>query len=263
MNTDIRIDVTFPTHRKTVRLRHLVGDRAVEHLLRLWVAAATGAPSGRLERWTLDDVEAAAAWEGKPGQLSEALESCGWLERHEGTLVLHDWTIHQPWVTGAPDRREAAIKAGKASAKKRREKYGSAQPIPNAYRTGCSNDPEPNARTPSPSPSPNKEKPPSSSSTTDPEFNSFWSAFPKKLGKLAAWKAWTKTKRPPLDEILKVLNRQKNSDQWLRDNGQYVPNPATWITGRRWEDEFGTPEAVHDESGPIFGNYRDVTHEHP
>jgi hypothetical protein len=29
----------------------------------------------------------------------------------------------------------------------------------------------------------------------------------------------------------------KNSQQWTKDNGQFIPMPATWLNGRRWEDE--------------------------
>lgn len=37
--------------------------------------------------------------------------------------------------------------------------------------------------------------------------------------------------------MLKAIEVQKKSDQWQRDNGQYIPYPATWLNGRRWEDE--------------------------
>ncbi len=70
-------------------------------------------------------------------------------------------------------------------------------------------------------------------------FIEFWSAYPKKVGKGAAEKAWSKIK-PDFELHLKILSaieRQKTSEQWLRDNGQYIPNPATWLNQRRWEDE--------------------------
>ncbi|MUU13084.1 MAG: hypothetical protein EP146_18340 [Oscillibacter sp.] len=37
--------------------------------------------------------------------------------------------------------------------------------------------------------------------------------------------------------ILAALERQKCSDRWQRDGGQYIPDPTTWLNGRRWEDE--------------------------
>lgn len=70
-------------------------------------------------------------------------------------------------------------------------------------------------------------------------FEQFWSAYPKKTAKQQALKAWQKIK--PDDEfvrkILSALEQHKKSAQWLKDNGQYIPYPATWLNGRRWEDD--------------------------
>lgn len=70
-------------------------------------------------------------------------------------------------------------------------------------------------------------------------FDRFWEAYPRRQGKEAARKAWTKI-RPDdalLAEMLAALERQRASDQWRRDGGQFIPYPATWLNGRRWEDE--------------------------
>lgn len=67
-------------------------------------------------------------------------------------------------------------------------------------------------------------------------FNEFWLAYPKKTGKDAALKAW-RLKRPRIDDVMYALSWQRKSWQWLRDNGQYIPNPATYINQGRWQDE--------------------------
>ena len=68
-------------------------------------------------------------------------------------------------------------------------------------------------------------------------FNQFWDAYPKKVSKQAAIKAWNRLK--PSAElvmvILSALSKQKKLDQW--QNQQYIPNPASWLNGKRWEDE--------------------------
>ncbi len=69
------------------------------------------------------------------------------------------------------------------------------------------------------------------------DFLSFWAAYSRKVGKGAAWASWKKAKRPPLVEILKSVELHKGSRQWQRDNGQFIPHPATWLNQRRWEDE--------------------------
>jgi len=69
-------------------------------------------------------------------------------------------------------------------------------------------------------------------------FEEFWSAYPRKASKPQAIKAWKKQKltRKNLPDILAGLERVRGSDQWQRDNGQYIPHPATWLNNRRWED---------------------------
>lgn len=70
-------------------------------------------------------------------------------------------------------------------------------------------------------------------------FEEFWKFYPKKVGKGAALKAWAKISAPcnTLYLILEALKWQKASEQWTRDNGQYIPHPATYLNQRRWEDE--------------------------
>lgn len=69
-------------------------------------------------------------------------------------------------------------------------------------------------------------------------FEVFWGAYPKKVAKQDAINAFTKLN--PDETLLKAmllsLGGVKNSPDWLKDGGKYVPYPATWINGRRWED---------------------------
>ena len=67
-------------------------------------------------------------------------------------------------------------------------------------------------------------------------FELFWEAYPKKVGKGAAEKSW-KTQKPEIVIILKAIESQKQSPQWKKEAGQFIPNPATWINQKRWEDE--------------------------
>jgi len=72
------------------------------------------------------------------------------------------------------------------------------------------------------------------------QFELFWQAYPKKKAKDAARKAWLKIK---LDEqllaiILTAIETAKKSNQWMKDNEQYIPLPASWLNGKRWEDEY-------------------------
>lgn len=77
---------------------------------------------------------------------------------------------------------------------------------------------------------------------SDNGFAIFWSAYPKHKGKADALKAWGKIK--PSAELQatmgKALEAQKQSEQWRKDGGQYIPMPSTWLNGKRWEDEVQT-----------------------
>ena len=77
------------------------------------------------------------------------------------------------------------------------------------------------------------------SSTYSDDFLEFWSAYPKKVGKGSAYKIFNKLKltKKEKNAILTALIWQKKSEQWLKDNGQFIPHPATYLNQRRWEDE--------------------------
>ena len=72
-------------------------------------------------------------------------------------------------------------------------------------------------------------------------FDEFWQAYPKKVGKGYAFECFKKTKptRKLVDIMLEAIKKQKKSDMWKRDKGQYIPNPSTWLNQKRWEDDLG------------------------
>jgi hypothetical protein len=67
-------------------------------------------------------------------------------------------------------------------------------------------------------------------------FAEFWCAYPKKVGKAQAEKTWQK-EMPNIDLVLNALQWQKESKQWLKNAGQFIPNPATYLNQHRWLDE--------------------------
>ena len=75
-------------------------------------------------------------------------------------------------------------------------------------------------------------------------FSEFWILYPKKQAKAAAEKAYLKIKpdRDLFEKMKKALEAQKASFDWKKENGRYIPLPATWLNGKRWEDEL---EDVH------------------
>jgi len=75
-------------------------------------------------------------------------------------------------------------------------------------------------------------------------FDEFWSAYPKKVGKVAALRLWKSLKvNGNLKAVLSAIAAQKATDQWKKDGGQFIPLPATWLRQGRWDDEVGTVAA--------------------
>ena len=68
------------------------------------------------------------------------------------------------------------------------------------------------------------------------EFESFWQLYPRKEGKQKAKAAYIKS-NVELGVLLGALGRQMSCEQWQRENGRFIPMPATWLNQRRWEDE--------------------------
>ena len=103
---------------------------------------------------------------------------------------------------------------------------------------------------------PESESNPNTNPNTNPNptraqnaaFDAFWSAYPRKSGKEAARKAFSRVS-VDLGTLLSAIEAQKKTMQWRRDGGQYIPYPATWLNQGRWEDE---PDVGYDpDSGGL------------
>jgi hypothetical protein len=76
----------------------------------------------------------------------------------------------------------------------------------------------------------------------DALFDSFWEAYPRKVAKQDAAKAFEKL-APDADLselILSAIRVQSSSEAWTKDGGKFIPHAATWINGKRWMDDAGT-----------------------
>ena len=75
-------------------------------------------------------------------------------------------------------------------------------------------------------------------------FLTFWTAYPRREGKGKAEESWKKMGCTAiLAQILKAVEAAKTTEQWKKDNGQFIPMPATWLNQKRWEDEPATAPA--------------------
>lgn len=70
------------------------------------------------------------------------------------------------------------------------------------------------------------------------DFEEWWKHYPRKIAKGDARRAWQQTAsvRPLLDRLIRAVIVAKASEQWQKDEGQFIPYPATWLRGERWDD---------------------------
>jgi hypothetical protein len=93
----------------------------------------------------------------------------------------------------------------------------------------------------------------------DPKgFTEFWAAYPRKVGKQAARRAWVRARKNGLGELsieqlVEIIEEHKKSDAWTRENGRFVPNPSTWLNQGRWDDVVAATGAHSGSQNPGNG----------
>ena len=123
------------------------------------------------------------------------------------------------------ERRSAEFNSAEQRSTEAAYTYSNSNPYPNPY-------PNPN-----PYPHPNtKKKRSARGQSVSGDFERFWQAYPRKVAKQAARRAFARVD-VPLERLLQALEQQKTETQWQRENGRYIPHPVTWLNQGRWEDE--------------------------
>lgn len=95
----------------------------------------------------------------------------------------------------------------------------------------------------------NKIKTSSPKRLSDDTFDVFWKVYPKKVSKADALKAWKKIDVGLLEKIMVALSAHRCCEQWVKDNGQFIPNAATWLNKQKWEDEVNPYVAGQTNTG--------------
>jgi hypothetical protein len=91
------------------------------------------------------------------------------------------------------------------------------------------------------------------------DFDLFWQMYPRRVAKVAALKAWTKLKTADREAAIAAL--PAHVEDWSGRDMDKVPHPATWLNGRRFEDELQPrkpkqPELTDHEFFRIHGYSR-------
>ena len=153
LSNDIRLDVGFLRNLKTIKFSRSLGGSMSDPvicMLRLWMYCSERHKKGVMEGMDRLDLEAAAGWTGMQGAFSEHAISMLWVdEASDGTLSIHDWKDHQPYIYHH-DRRSEIAKSG-AVARWDKKKKRIVNATSNATSNAGSN---PGSNAPSPAPAP-------------------------------------------------------------------------------------------------------------
>jgi hypothetical protein len=78
-------------------------------------------------------------------------------------------------------------------------------------------------------------------------FEQFHAAYPRHVAKADAEKAWRQVVKP--EEVPAILARIEINKlgEWKGMEKRFIPHPASWLRGRRWNDEI--------EKGAVNGNH--------
>jgi hypothetical protein len=78
------------------------------------------------------------------------------------------------------------------------------------------------------------------------QFERFWSAYPKKVGKREALDAFCRIAPDEalLSRMIDTLSLFSKSKQWTMEDGRYVPHPKKWLEGEHWTDELDKTETA-------------------
>ena len=92
------------------------------------------------------------------------------------------------------------------------------------------------------------------------KFDLFYKPYPKKKSKGDAEKAFKAIKPDTdlLNKIIESIEKAKNSHDWKKDNGKWIPYPASWLRAKGWEDELSEYKPKSDNhNGFSEKNYQE------
>lgn len=243
------LDPDFLDHWKTRMLVDLLGGDqcAPMYVLRLWGHCQ----SRRAIEFEIPPVALKAICHAPhdANALEQALSQAGFLERQGNTVRVPKWAEHNPklvanWRNGGNGGRPSKAKEEPTENPTETQPEPTGNPTETQIGIGVTQrKPVGEGRvgegrkTPL-TPLPGGDGPPGRATTSE-GFEQFWAAYPKRVSKGAARKAWAKLKPSEqlLQAILAGIGRAKTSAQWLRDDGRFVPHPATWLNAEGWLDD--------------------------
>lgn len=85
-------------------------------------------------------------------------------------------------------------------------------------------------------------------------FEKFWKAYPRKIAKKKAESIFRRIDPLLFDTIMAGLDKWIKTDQWKKNNGQFIPHPTTWLNQERWNDEIEIKTSI----GSKYDNIKSI-----
>jgi hypothetical protein len=239
---DIRISTEFFHHPKIQKLKRRRGPAGILALLQLYAEIAKHRPDGDISSLDQEWISIATDLpENKVDQFLEDLVSLKLLDRENGTLKIHDWEVHNPWIKFSIHRSEIARNAALARWSSKQSMHNACDPHAscNAIRMRIQREEKEStlSNTLYIGKSNSESKPLANS-----HFEQFFSAYPKQEDRYLAEQEWCElTESIPPDQLLQrcltSLEWQRTMAKWTDQDGRYIPSANQYLKRRKFDDK--------------------------
>ena len=80
-------------------------------------------------------------------------------------------------------------------------------------------------------------------------FDTFWSLYPKKVARESCLKKWKSKKLDAIGEkIIEHVKAMKETKQWQKEDGVFIPMPMTYINQERWDSTMEKKKTIWEYS---------------
>jgi len=171
--------------------------------------------------------------------LAEKLVTAGLWRRAKGGYRFNDWLHYNPTAESVRRDRDAARERMRNLREERRANQGTA-----GHSTDGSGEQPANVRDlfgESSQPRPDPSRSSSNEELLRGFTDEFWPAYPRKVGKAAAEKAWIKARKSgaTVEQIVGGATLYARDCGRKQTEMQFIAHPATWLNAGRWEDDHG------------------------
>lgn len=192
----------------------------------------------------------------RPRQRAEKLVKVGLWKKVDGGFLIADWDEEQSELEALAarrrsdrDRKRAQRDRGRGqSAEKSRDSHvtegGTRHGTNLGVREKSKSREEPNYSSSSAGADDGQLKAPAKprKRTVPPRFEDFWAAYPRRVGKIAAEKAYAKALAAGATPDELIAGASFYAMEKKLSDPQYIKHPATWLNGGCWQDE---PDPVY------------------